>query len=952
MKKNYNYSYFTLVVALLLFGSWQINAQISFTNSNALLTSTDWHSGVAVGIVDMNNDKLDDILRLSNGEVMTIEYQVPGSMFSSFTYDNIANQSQWAMAAGDINNDGYNDVIAGDYNATKLVVAGADGTTYSHSILPGPDFFAQGSNFSDIDNDGLIDIFVCNDDAESRIWSNNGDGTFDQADDWIDMATTPVSDNSGNYGSMWTDFDNDGDIDLYIAKCRQGVSVQTDPRRINALFVNDGNNNYTESAEDYGLKIGWQSWTSDFNDIDNDGDMDIFLTNHDFANVILENDGTGHFRDISTDQNIGITATNFPIQGVMRDFDNDGYMDILVSGGQHHLYKNNGDKTFTEVPGVFDNNQIKSVAFGDLNNDGFVDIYASYANNYTNPSNIEDVIWMNDTNDNNWFGVDLVGTVSNRNAIGAKIEIYGSWGVQIREVRAGESYGIMNSLKQSFGLGQSTEIDHIIVKWPSGRINVIENPTINEYLTIEETSCEPFAIEIAADGNTIICEGETVMLSAPAGYNYFWSNGSTTSNITTDQAGGYSVIVEDLMTGCFGISQNLGIQYEPDETPEITVEGNLQICEGDAVTFTSSEADEYTWSTGATTQSITVTEAGDYFVSTSGVCSDNMSESYYVDVLTVSPPDAEDVEVLEQEPATLTATGVNPQWFDAEVGGTYLGEGNDLEIPQVDMPMTIWVEDEMPLDLQNAGLSFHLGGNEYSGNEWNGGIIFDAMTSFILNSVLVYTDTEGERMIILENAVGDIIDSRIVNIPVSDNGVRIDLDLEIPEGLGWVLTTDEDTNNAVLGFDSPRLKRSNSGANYPSYQIEDVLQMTGSSIGGSSRYYYFYDWEVTTGYCNSERVPVEVSIISSTYNIDESKEVSFFPNPTDGEINLTLDFNQKTEVELLITDLAGKSVYAEKIGSVNGQQTESLNLAHLTKGLYFVQVLTPEHTYFGKITLQ
>jgi ASPIC/UnbV protein/type IX secretion system substrate protein/VCBS repeat protein len=954
MEKIYKNFLTTVLTVALLLGSWQTNAQISFTNSNSLLTSTDWHSGVAVGVVDMNNDKLDDILRLSQGEVMTIEYQVPGGMFTPFMYGSISTQSQWAMAAGDINNDGYNDVIGGDYNYTKLVVASPDGTSYTHSNLPGASFFAQGSNFADINNDGLIDIFACNDDAESRIWSNNGDGTFSEADSWIDMATSPVSDNSGNYGSLWTDFDNDGDIDLYIAKCRQGVNDPADPRRINALFVNDGNNNYTERADEFGLKIGWQSWTSDFNDIDNDGDMDVFLTNHDFANMLMENDGSGHFRDISTDQNIGITTTSFPIQGVMRDFDNDGFMDILVSGSQHHLYKNNGDKTFTEITGLFNDNQIESFALGDLNNDGFVDIYASYANIYTNPSNIDDVIWMNDANDNNWFGVDLVGTVSNKNAIGARIEIYGPWGVQIRDVRAGESYGIMNSLKHSFGLGDATAVDYVIVKWPSGGIDVIENPDINEYLTIEESNCDPFTVEIAADGNTVLCEGQTVELSAPDGYNYIWNNGSTTSTIDAGNSGNYSVVVENLTTGCFGISQNILIEYEPDETPVVTVEGDLDFCAGESVILTSSDATSYSWSNGETTQSITVTTPGEYFVTTQGVCSENDSESFTVTVLDADNPVADDVAV-QAGPVTLTATGINPQWYDAEVGGNFLGEGNMIEIPLVEIPTTFWVEDlvEYGSAPQNTGMEMYEGSNPYNSNQTNAGLIFNVMAPVTINSVLVYTDTEGVRIIEVRNSSGDVIQSALVNIPVTDeNGVRIDLNFDVPVGDAYILTTNSNQNNAAFGFPSPRLQRASSGVEFP-YVIDELINVSGPSVG-ATRYYYFFDWEVQPSslYCTSDRIPVDVSILASTYSIEESQEVQLFPNPTDGEISLTLDFNQNTEVNLVITDLAGKTVYTQNIGTVNGQQTQELNLNHLAKGIYLVQVVTPAHSYFGKIAVQ
>ena len=958
MKKIYKNTLFFLLTAMSTFGSWQLNAQIAFTNSNSLLQSSDWHSGVAIGVTDMNNDGLDDILRLEQGQMMTIEYQVPGQMFMPYTYASIDQESQWAMAAGDVNNDGYADVFGGDYNDSKIVLSNSDNTNYSHTTLPGIGFFSQGSNFVDINNDGFLDIFSCNDDGESGIWANNQDGTFSEANQWIDMTTTPVSDNSGNYGSIWTDFDNDGDLDLYIAKCRQGVGDPTDPRRINALFVNDGQNNFTEQAIDFGLKIGWQSWTSDFNDIDNDGDLDVFITNHDFANMVLENDGSGHYTDISTGKSIGIETTSLPIQGVMRDFDNDGFVDILVSGSTHHLYRNKGDQTFEEITGLFDNNQIESFALGDLNNDGFVDIYAGYANIYTNPSEIEDVIWMNDANDNNWFGVNLEGTISNRDAVGARVEIYGDWGVQVREVRSGESYGIMNSLKQNFGLGQATDIDYVVVKWPSGRINVIENPTINEYLDITEDGCEPFAVEIAADGNTIICEGETVNLLAPVGYEYIWSNGMTSVSIAVGNSGSYNAIVKDLTTNCYGISQNIQVQYAPDETPTIAADGDLEFCFGSSVMLTSSEAGSYEWSNGAVTQSIEVETPGDYYVTTQGVCSDNDSEMLSVSVLAADAPDVQDIDVVEGQGAlvTLMATGDNPQWYDAEEGGNLLGEGNTLEVMDVTAPTTYWVENtyEYASPPEKEGMETHQG-TDYSGPQWNAGLFFNAMSPFKLNSVLVYSDTEAERIISLRDQTGTEIASLLVNIPVTgDEGMRIDLNFDVPVGDGHILTTDEFQNGIALGTNSPRLKRADSGVSYNDYFIDGVLNITGPSIGGTTRYYYFFDWEIEepSVFCTSKRAALNVDIVASTIGIDGSQEVQLFPNPTDGQMSLTLDFNQSTEVSLNVTDLAGKSVYTENIGMVNGAYNHELNLGHLSKGIYLIQVATPAHTYFGKIAIQ
>lgn len=936
-------------------------AQMSFTNQSAtVLSDTDFHSGGAMTVADMNGDYLDDIVRLSESKILSIDYQRPDGTFEHFMFGEVSEQGQWAMCIADVDNDGYGEVMCGDYDNTKLIKSNADGTVFTSVLMPGPEFFAQGSNFADINNDGFLDAFVCDDNAESRIFGNNGDGTFAMADDWIDMATTPASDNSGNYGSIWTDFDNDGDTDLYIAKCRQGVGDPTDPRRINALFVNDGNNNYTEMAAEYGVKIGHQSWTADFNDIDNDGDMDIFLTNHDHSNQILENDGTGHYKEIT--ESAGITATNFPLQGVMRDMDNDGFVDIVMAGSDSKVYYNNGDKTFTEMEDVFpDLGELHSFGIGDLNHDGSLDLYASYGSGYINSNpDQEDVIWMNDGNDNNFFVANLKGVMSNLGGVGARVEIYGDWGVQVREVRAGESYGIMNSLNPHFGLGQATAIEKLVVKWPSGIIDVIENPQINSFLEVIEGDCmRTESMVITSDGATTICEGTSLTLTAPTGTEYLWSNGATTATITVDEPGAYNVLVKD-NGNCFDISQNLIVSYQEEIIPTVASSGDLIFCNGDAVTLTASEADAYTWSVnGATTQSIEVTEPGEYFVTTPGVCGDNTSSSLVVETLSAALPVVTDVQIAPGGDATLTATGDILEWYDAEVGGTLLGEGLTLEMNAVATTTSVWVQNqqEFPADEFYVGPAQHQG-NQYSGSQWNSGVFFDAFKAFTLKSVLVYTDTEGERIIELKDANEDVIQSIMLNIPATgDNGFRINLNFEVPVGTGFFLTTNADQNHILFNdteHDSPRLRRSSAGVNYndSNFSNADYVDITGSSLG-SNRFYYFYDWEVQPEgtFCYSDRVEAQILVVS-TNNIADTPELELFPNPSQGQVNLVMDFDGTQKVDLQVTDLAGRMLYQENLGTINSKTTHSLNLEDLAKGVYILRLSANGQTYHGKFVIQ
>src|SRR5688572_2179491 len=251
--------------------------QVQFSNRNDLLAERDMHSAVPVGIADMNGDGLDDIVTLNFGTRLVIQYQTPDTSRPFVQYEvpvTLDIDAQNDICIADFNNDGTNDILTvGSYDRVKVLygIPFTYGFNLTHiTVFP---FFSQGASAGDFNGDGWVDVVLLNDNGLNYTLINDGEGNLVE-EDFFNFVTEPTSDNSGNYGSVYTDFDMDGDNDFYIAKCRQGVNNPNDPRRINALFVNDGNNNYTQDAASYGLASGRQTWTTDFGDIDNDGDMD------------------------------------------------------------------------------------------------------------------------------------------------------------------------------------------------------------------------------------------------------------------------------------------------------------------------------------------------------------------------------------------------------------------------------------------------------------------------------------------------------------------------------------------------------------------------------------------------------------------------------------------------------------------------------------------------------
>lgn len=439
----------------------------------------------------MNNDKKDDIVRsfkpVSNQSTTYMNictWQSSGS-FDTASYTSISLSEPWGMCVGDVNNDGFNDVQWGEGASMRLMFWNGSGYTGSNvtTAVGAGSIFVQGCNFFDINNDANLDMFICNDVGMSHIYMGNG------ANGWVynnsvemPLATAPVaSDNSGNYASVWSDINNDGYVDLFITHCRQGVTNANDPRRIDQVFINNGNGTYTQDTTNWtGLLDGAQGWSTAFGDIDNDGDMDAMVLNYGVNSTLMMNDGSGVFTNQIASSGIPNTTNYFGENVTFHDFDNDGFLDMLVSGDEHYIMQGNGNGTFNSVanPFVYGTNDIRAHAVGDLNGDGLLDVYASYCGLYNSPSSTRrDRLWMNTTPDsgNHYIFFDLEGGgiagYSNKNGVGAIVKIYGAWGVQVRVVHSGEGYGIQNSFAVHFGLGQNTSIDSVIVEWPSGIVD-------------------------------------------------------------------------------------------------------------------------------------------------------------------------------------------------------------------------------------------------------------------------------------------------------------------------------------------------------------------------------------------------------------------------------------------------------------------------------------------------
>lgn len=455
-----------LLVATLVCSSIA-TAQISFSTGSSVSIGASYVRAT----VDMNGDYLDDIVGINNSSIVIL-YQETNGTFTPTTINTnmVTNTPDWSMAVGDFDKNGFNDIIYGGGGGVSFMKANSTGTAFTE--VPFPQYvFSQRSNFVDINTDGHLDGFMCHDVNPNVYYLNDGTGNL-----IYNQGGIGDHPEGGNYGSIWVDYDNDGDQDCFIAKCRGGQSTAS----IDELHRNNGDGTFTEVGVAANMDHGFhQSWSSAWNDYDNDGFMDAMIGSSDGSlHILKHNNGDGTFTDVTTGSGFD-NAIGSSIEHVSFDFDNDGYTDVLSNGG--FMRRNNGDMTFTQI-----SMSASGSSVGDLNNDGFLDLLNGWGG----------VVYYNNGNNNNWIKIQLKGLASNFNGIGARVEIYGAWGKQIRDVRSGDGFANMNTLNAHFGIGTATAIDSIRVLWPSGHVDVVEDPTINGAVMIVEGADPLSLVEI------------------------------------------------------------------------------------------------------------------------------------------------------------------------------------------------------------------------------------------------------------------------------------------------------------------------------------------------------------------------------------------------------------------------------------------------------------------------
>ncbi len=938
-------------VLIYIFTPLMMNAQVSFSPATALTTPNEHFSGSVMGISDMDGDGLDDIVRLDQSKNLSIEYQsAPGRPFRHRDFGAVSAAEQWSLSIGDINQDGFNDMVfAANENPGTVYYSrkSGDSIVYDKQFLSESEkAYSQACNLVDINGDGWLDFFLCNDLGENRIWANNGSGKLTGAPvGWIDFTTVPVSDKSGNYGSVWTDIDNDGDLDLYVAKCKAGVDDPKDPRRVNALFVNKGNGTFFENASGAGLASGHQSWATVAGDCDNDGDQDLFIINHYAPCQLMINNGFGIFTEAS---GTGINYDGAGVQAAWADFNNDGMIDLLVAGSKHQLYLNQGNNKFEAASGqVFGAHQIESFVVGDLNHDGRPDIYAGYGLVFNQASHRPDVLWLNTTiNSNHYLKVRLEGSMSNKSAVGARISLHsGNYRIS-REVHSGVSYGTSQSLTLHFGLGSRTKIDSLVIRWPDKYREVIQEPFIDRILMVKQKSC--FAFDPDLEGGNLCNASDSLTLSAPVNGTYQWSGGENTKSLTIRTEGEYQLTMTTL-EGCRIFSNRLYIGSGPLADHRIQASDTV-ICAGTSASLRLQTDHSVLWNTGDTAKTILVSAPGTYFARVTEICSAVHSDTVIIRTITPSNVIGKNDTIGISSKATLRAEGESIVWYAEAAGGSPLAFGNTYFIvTPLDRTTTFYAQSviTLPGAKFSAGLKNHTGATKFHANNFSGRLLFDVRETSVLKSVKVYADTPALRQIDLLNAAGEILASKLVRIEAGES--RVILNFNLLPGDGYALATNEEVSIKQFGVRSPRLYRTEGEVGFPLESGPVAIYATNAGVGN---YYYFYDWEVAYAdlVCASPRVPVRVVIRTVAVGDLATQPLRIYPNPASRILNIEWkDQIPFQAVSLVFSKMDGQIIYATSALPSTGKLT--ISLPQWDSGIYLLRAKSGNTEFISRIAV-
>jgi hypothetical protein len=460
-------SLFLLLLSSIALGS----TGISFSDVAHESDVSKGSRGAGVAFGDFDNDGYLDLYVVNNALPNSLHLNKKDGTFVDRTSGSGLGHGGTGVAAAvaDYDNDGDLDIYLVNRLEPNILYRNNGNRTFTDvTLFAGVGGTAEGAGaaFGDYNKDGHLDIYVTRR-GTNILYRNDGDGTFS------DVSEAAGVNNPGwGVGVMFGDYDDDEDVDIYVAN---------NLGQPNVLYRNNSNGTFTDVTETAGVGSKRNGMGTTFGDYDNDGDLDLYVVNWG-RNVLYRNNRDGTFTDVS--KSSGSDDIGNGVGAVFSDYDKDGDLDLYVLnwGHPHVFYTNNGDGTFKSVVTAMrsEDRGGGAIAAGDFDNDGDVDIYELGGFNQTN------ALYRNDSDANNWLVVKIIGSVGNRDGIGARIRVVLGALTMTREVNGGFGYGSQDSLPVEFGLGPHAKADKIEVRWPNGKIMTLTGISANQIIIVRE----------------------------------------------------------------------------------------------------------------------------------------------------------------------------------------------------------------------------------------------------------------------------------------------------------------------------------------------------------------------------------------------------------------------------------------------------------------------------------
>ncbi len=535
--------------------------EVSAASGIALQNETNTMSA-GIAWIDFNNDGAQD-LYIPNQTGPNRLFQNDGS--GQFTEIGAAagvqlsTSASQGVAIGDYDGDGYDDLFVANSGFNTLLRNLGDGTFSNVTNAAGLNDVSKRSfaaSFGDVNGDGRLDLYVGHWDFQNQptlhcpdndLYLNNGDGTF---------SNVSVETGTNNPGCAFTvpmtDFDQDGDLDIFLPNDNVAWGSQT-PSLDNEMLRNDGLGTsglpvFTAVGDEVGLGESTTGMGVAIGDYDNDGDIDYYRTVIG-PGPLSTNDGTNNFTPttLNGDGGTGWGAAFF-------DADNDGFVDLYrgnslsgFSGGPqaNKFFYNNGDGTFTQMVntvGLTGQEAGLGLAVADYDNDGDMDVVVHGRNGVVD-------LYRNDTPmTNNWLKIELQGEPGNHRGIGSIVRLGTSNGVetrqQLRETHAGSSHGSTHAAPVLFGLGDHATVVSLVVDWPDGCSQSVSVSGVNQIISVDQSDC------LTISGIVTTPTGESVAgIQIQINDNFGFASTST-----TDADGFYSQEVTNGTYVVYGLS--------------------------------------------------------------------------------------------------------------------------------------------------------------------------------------------------------------------------------------------------------------------------------------------------------------------------------------------------------------------------------------------------------------